>query len=479
MLLPRLSLTAACLLLGTAGASGQLASPEVRATWLTTTASTDLAAGNVNTTLGRLADAGLNTVYVEAWKNGYTNFRSPTLDALLGFENASLNPLLGGRDLLAETSLGARSQGLVHVAWMEYGLSAGFAAANTPFGNYARDNDWLLTDQNGATINSSNSFAWMNPLIPEVREFLVGISVDAVRQYGLDGVQFDDRLAWPVEFGYDDTTRAAYLAETGRNLPSNPRDSQFVQWRADKVTEFAVELTSAIRAAEPDAIVSASPSVYPFSLNNYAADWEAWADLELFDEYMPQVYRDNFNSFAFEWQRQRNTSGDELDRLGAGLRILGTGASTPWNDIRQMLQRLDADDAYGHSFWYSNGLTNADGYLSLVKNYYAANGGDAAHPLINAGLLGDANRDGVVSILDFAALRANFGRDSGVVWRDGDFDTNGVVNILDFALLRATFGNADPAAVAMDAWLLTIIPEPATTSIVGAIGLLLLRRKQA
>ena len=53
-------------------------------------------------------------------------------------------------------------------------------------------------------------------------------------------------------------------------------------------------------------------------------------------------------------------------------------------------------------------------------------------------LAGDANNDGVVSIADFAILRANFG--GGSLFSQGDFNYDSQVSIADFALLRANFG---------------------------------------
>src|SRR5213593_1916288 len=54
--------------------------PEVRGTWLTTTANDALATpAQIAATMKRLREIGLNTVYVECWKNGYTEFPSTTL----------------------------------------------------------------------------------------------------------------------------------------------------------------------------------------------------------------------------------------------------------------------------------------------------------------------------------------------------------------------------------------------------------------
>ena len=56
------------------------APPELRATWLTTTANGAIATPeNTDQTMRRLREIGLNTVYVECWKNGYTEFPSATL----------------------------------------------------------------------------------------------------------------------------------------------------------------------------------------------------------------------------------------------------------------------------------------------------------------------------------------------------------------------------------------------------------------
>jgi uncharacterized lipoprotein YddW (UPF0748 family) len=362
-----------------AAASSQAAAPEVRGTWLTTTNSTHLSAGNIGGTMSTLRDIGLNTVYVESFKNGYTNFPSTTLANFTG--SSSLNPTLGGRDLLASSTAAARNAGLVHYAWFEYGLSAGFGDPNNPLANKCRDNGWLLQDSTGAYTNASNGYSWMNPLVPQVRDLMKGMVIEAIDKYGLQGVQFDDRLSWPVEFGYDSVTRAAYLAETGRNLPSSPTNTQFSNWRRQKMQAFASELYTAIKTARPGVMVSLAPSIQSFSFSNYMADWSSWAAAGLFDEIVPQAYRSTIADFNAIWPAQVAAVGaSRKSKMSGGLRINGTGAATPWADLQQMLLQCRADGV-GHSLWYSEGVFGTAGYRSQLTAFYdVANQGYAANP---------------------------------------------------------------------------------------------------
>ena len=83
-------------------------------------------------------------------------------------------------------------------------------------------------------------------------------------------------------------------------------------------------------------------------------------------------------------------------------------------------------------------------------------------------LLGDANRDGVVSAGDYASVQANFGNtgNPGIL---GDANGDGVVSAGDYACVQAYFGNTSATAEAA--------PEPATMAILCTSGLLLIRRK--
>lgn len=365
-----------CFGFGPSAASAQGLAPEVRGTWLTTTGPDHISSGfNTESIINQLNAVGVNTVYVEAWKNGYTQYGSTAFNDLVGIDR---RPSLGSRSILTETGIAAHRNGQVQLAWFEYGFSPEFVGnGGTPFspmGQTARDNGWLLEDQAGQFANASNGFAWMNPAVPEVRQFLIDITLDAIRTHDLDGIQFDDRLAWPREFGWDATTAAIYQQETGRSLPSNVNDANFRAWRQSKVTQFAVELTDAVRAERPDLHLSVSPSILGFSDNNFNAKWSDWVEQGLFDEYIPQVYRSDLQSFRDTLPSNLQPFIDEgrLDELVVGLRYNGTGADTPTSVVQQKIIDValaENGDLAGHALFYSKGLIdNAAAMTSFYGN---------------------------------------------------------------------------------------------------------------
>jgi hypothetical protein len=93
---------------------------------------------------------------------------------------------------------------------------------------------------------------------------------------------------------------------------------------------------------------------------------------------------------------------------------------------------------------------------------------------------GDANLDGQVNIADFNTLATNFGTASGVNWQTGDFNYDGSVNLLDLNAIASNFG-ASPIAGAAPPALGTLVPEPASISVLlaGSAAIMARRRRKA
>ncbi|MCA9234430.1 MAG: family 10 glycosylhydrolase [Planctomycetales bacterium] len=483
--LPVIALTvASCQLF--AGLACRGATPEVRGVWLTTTNEDHIRTGvNTAAVVTQLRNIGLNTVYVEAWKNGYTNFPSQTLQALIGA--ADRNPLLGGsRDLVQETLTQAHRNGMSYYAWFEYGAIAQYIGAggspSNPLAVYMKNRGWLLQNQAGQYADGTNGgFAYMNIAVPEVRQFLVDLTLEAVSRYDLDGVQFDDHMTWPVNFGFDATTISLYTAQTGNRAPTSSGDAQFSQWRQQQVTDFAAQLYSAVKTARPDLEFSVSPSITPFSTTNYNANWPQWESAGLFDEFAVQLYRSNISSFNSIVNAQVSPfEPDDIEKLVFGLSINGL-TTTPWSDLRQMIERSRSVGAGGHSLWYSGGLL-ANYATELSEFYDVPENGQAANPRFVADhrpppavAVVDAPGEWTVEVATPGRFRVVVRSGSSPIWREyavvqlaegerqlsvpgasevellvdhrsettffGDFDGNGQIDGADFLGWQRGFGS--------------------------------------
>ena len=376
-----LILTAALLGLAPVADAARAAEPEVRGTWMTTTANDAIASPeNTAASMKRLREIGLNAVYVECWKNGYTEFPSETMEQLVGVPlkiNAAPDHLQ--RDLLQETVIEAHRNGLIHIAWFEYGFMAAYKATD----NELREQytQWMTRTKEGDLVSDQNPFVWMNPLRPESRDLLMSIVKEAVVKYDLDGVQLDDRIAWPVTMGYDPYTVEVYKREhDGRAPPADPRDPAWVKWRAEKITEFAERFYSELKALRSNLIVSISPAIWDWSYDHYCCDWKRWSHAGLMDEYIPQIYRTTFDAVRRDWPAQLEAAGpDRRSDLVAGLRMVGSGAETPWEDYRKKIELTRATGAGGHCHWFSRGVLEV--YPDELEAFYdVENKGRAPYP---------------------------------------------------------------------------------------------------
>ena len=99
-----------------------------------------------------------------------------------------------------------------------------------------------------------------------------------------------------------------------------------------------------------------------------------------------------------------------------------------------------------------------------------SNAGDGMADVNVLALPGDADVNGQVGIGDLGIVGANYDG-SGKTWYDGDFNDDGVVNVGDLAILGSNYGTGTGATGQ------TVIPEPATVSLLILAALPALRRR--
>ncbi|MEB3232350.1 MAG: family 10 glycosylhydrolase [Leptolyngbyaceae bacterium] len=327
---------------------------ELRGVWLTNIDSSVLFSRNeIQYGLQRLAQLHFNTIYPTVWNWGYTLYPSAIAQSALG---EAIDPHLGlqDRDLLQELVDQSHHLGLSVMPWFEFGLM-------TP--SYAelarRHPSWIGQRQDGSTVvmQGRHPRKWLNPLHPGVQQLMVGIITEVVQRYEVDGIQLDDHFGMPVELGYDPYT-VAYYQEThgGQDPPTDVNDPDWVQWRADMITQLMGQIVTAVRQINPNCHISLSPNPQPFARDQFLQDWEAWQRLGYLDDLIIQVYRGGMESFEAELDRPRLQA--IKGQLPISIGIL-TGLRNRPTDDELIVQQVQAsrDRAFsGVSFFFYESL---------------------------------------------------------------------------------------------------------------------------
>ena len=329
---------------------------ESRGVWLTNIDSDVLfSVENTQNAIASLAALNFNTLYPTVWNWGYTLYPSEVAQSVTGIA-LDPEPGLQNRDILQEIIKQGQEQGMAVIPWFEFGF---MAPADSELAK--RHPEWLVQREDGSTIwleGKTHERVWLNPLHPGVQQFITDLIVELVSNYDVDGIQVDDHFGYPSEFGYDPYTVALYQTEhLGNNPPENYKDPEWIRWRADKITAYMEDLFSAIKQANPDAIVSVSPNPYKFSLNSYLMDWHKWERKGLVEELVVQVYRSNQNSFITELSQPEILAAQQRIPVSVGILSGLKGRSVLLGQIKQQVKAA-RDRNFGVAFFFYESLWN-------------------------------------------------------------------------------------------------------------------------
>jgi uncharacterized lipoprotein YddW (UPF0748 family) len=324
---------------------------EIRGVWMTENDHDILSdRTKMQEAVSQLARLNLNTIYPVVWNSGYVLYPSAVA------QRAEIQPFirqgLQGQDILADLITQSHRQGLLVIPWFEFGFMApptSELALNHP--------EWLTQQRDGnqTWISAAGEVVWLNPFLPEVQKFITDLVLEAVTQYDVDGIQFDDHTSLPNVFGYDSYTLALYKQETKKDAPANPQDPEWVRWRADKITAFVTQLNQAVKQRKPNAIFSVSPNPYVTAYNTYLQDWLTWVRQDIVDELIVQVYRPDLQSFLNQITRPEIQEVQQKIPTGVGV-LTGLRNKPVAMSLIQAKVNSARDRELGVSFFYYESL---------------------------------------------------------------------------------------------------------------------------
>ncbi|MBK1989599.1 glycoside hydrolase family 10 protein [Sphaerospermopsis aphanizomenoides BCCUSP55] len=329
---------------------------ELRGVWLTNIDSDVLfERDRLQKSLQTLDNFNFNTVYPTVWNWGYTLYPSKVAAKVIG-KSLDPTPGLQGRDILQEIVTEGHKQGLTVIPWFEFGFMApadSLLAKNRP--------QWLTNRSNGTKIvkEGTHDRVWLSPFRPDVQQFIQDLIVEIVKNYDIDGIQFDDHFGLPSELGYDAYTVALYKKEHRGQAPSkNPKDPEWVRWRANKITDFMKRVFTAIKANKKNCIVSVAPNPQRFSYEYFLADWQKWERMGLIEDLVLQIYRNDLNVFVSELEYPEVKAAQKHIPVSIGILTGLKNRSVPMQQIKTQVQKVRERKFAGVSFFFYETLWN-------------------------------------------------------------------------------------------------------------------------
>jgi uncharacterized lipoprotein YddW (UPF0748 family) len=261
---------------------------EVRAVWLTTAAGLDWPRtldpvqqrASLKQIVRDLKRANFNTILFQARARGDAYYRSsfePWAENLTG--TLGKDP---GWDPLAYLLDEAHAAGMEVHAWFNVYKVRGLApiSASDPPHPAHRFAAWT---------SEVEGEAWLDPGVPEIGDYLVRVTLDLVRKYDIDGINFDF-IRYPGKNFPDAETYRKYGGSLTRD-----------DWRRSNINRFVESVYDSIMAIRPMLKVGSAPlGVYSAGSNGntwgafatYFQDAQGWMARKVHDYVAPQVYWD-------------------------------------------------------------------------------------------------------------------------------------------------------------------------------------------
>lgn len=317
--------------------------PEMRAVWVTTIYGLDWPKTKGSTysamktqqkelveILDDLKKANFNTVFFQVRLRGdllYPSRIEPQADILTGnsFISCPYDPL-------AFAIEECHKRGIALHAWL----------VTFPLGNRTQVNKLGKTGiakKRPEWIIYHNGEYYLDPGIPEVRDYLSKIVGELVSNYEVDGVHFD-------YIRYPDNAGSFRDQKTYKRFA--PKGMSKAEWREDNINRFLAKAFNTVSKIRPSVLVSAAPlGRYREIPGEKASGWtakesvhqdpQAWFQQGSVDFVVPMMYHsgDLFDPFVRDWKEQMK-GGIVIPGLGA----YRTQEKKAWNR-EIILQQMD------------------------------------------------------------------------------------------------------------------------------------------
>ena len=193
--------------------------------------------------------------------------------------------------------------------------------------------------------SAGEDYPWLCPSNPKNIDLEVNSMVEIATKYPVDGVHFDYIRYDGRDLCLCDGCRARFEKAIGKKVENWPDDClkgelrpQWLQWRADLITNIVRTTHQKVKAVRPDCKISAAVFItYPSIIETIGQDWAAWANEGIVDFLCPMNYSLDANSYGRFYVRQVQFVKPDFP-LYPGI---GEWKLTPDGTVAQMLKAYE------------------------------------------------------------------------------------------------------------------------------------------
>ncbi len=226
--------------------------------------------------------------------------------------------------------------------------------------------DKHITNKHPEWTVTYGNHKYLDPAIPEVREYVSKLISEVVQNYDIDAVHFDDYF-YPYSNGKDFPDSLSFEKYGNKNPDKK-------QWRRDNINKFVKTVSENIQRLKPGVKFGISP--FPVwrtkkddkegidlsassSYDDLCADILLWINKGWIDYVMPQLYGHighknlDYEKLAEWWSKKTNNTNLYIGQ--AIYKIDPQSEYKEWQDCSQLIKQIEVNQKYsnikGHSFF--------------------------------------------------------------------------------------------------------------------------------
>ncbi|MCX7718686.1 MAG: family 10 glycosylhydrolase [Candidatus Sumerlaeaceae bacterium] len=342
-----------------------------QAMWVDAWGTGFLSAAQTDAMINTARQNNLNAIFVQMRKTGDAYYQSATEPFASNITPGYTDPLA---DIIAKAhdTSGGKQYIEVHAWIVPYRIWTD--SQGTPPSNHVwqEQPSWRGQTNTGSTSDGS---WYLDPGVPAVTDYLVGVVSEIVQNYDVDGIHWDYFRYPGTSWGYNPIAVARFNALYGKTGQPATNDPDFCDFRRDQIRMMGRKVYAAIKAIRWNVKVSAATIQWGgISGGNFAAtsaynsifqDWPGFMSEGLLDMNSLMNYKDEDNpTHAADY---RDWAQFLADSRAGRIAINGPGAymNTIYNTLTQTLFALDIPGITGTNF-YSYRSTNDSGDSSAA-----------------------------------------------------------------------------------------------------------------